>query len=599
MLDSVQSNIYKKFNSSSWLSNKHHCEQFFDWVTFYRRNMSVFIEHYMQISLYWYQIIWIYVLSIFPSTVIVAGRASAKSYIIAVFSCAKAILYPHSMVVVASSTKKQAALIVKEKIQKELLPRSKNLQREILKIKDNANDIEVVFRNGSSIVVVPASDNARGYRSTVLILEEFRMIKKEIVDGILKPFQIARPAEFRQKIDYTDNQDLIEEPINIAISSSWRTTHWMWKYTKDAVVALFNDESSCVLATDYSIALKHGIKTKKQLIEDKRTFDPITWRIEYENEMLRENTKAYFTYDMLAKNQNTKRAFYPKKSHDIINRKKNQYFSIPKLPNEIRIVSCDIAFVNKTANDNSCYSCIRLLPESTTYTSSSVDGKTTEVKTGYRRIVPYIEANKGGDVDVQAIRIKQLYYGFDADYVVLDMRNGGIVLYDRLAKVLYDETFDVEYPAWRCFNDQSIAERITVAGAIENVFAISATQKLNSEIAISMREVLLSTKIDLLMNLSDVTDYLQEKIPEYSSSADADDIVFYERPYLETQALIAEMVALEYELGEQTNVIKISEVGSNTKDRYTSVSYGSYFASLLEHDLLSDSSDYEYSTLIN
>ena len=37
----------------------------------------------------------------------------------------------------------------------------------------------------------------------------------------------------------------------------------------------------------------------------------------------------------------------------------------------------------------------------------------------------------------------------------------------------------------------------------------------------------------------------------------------------------------------------------NTKDRYTSLSYGNWFASLLEQDLLSDTSDCDYVVLAN
>ena len=97
-------------------------------------------------------------MNIYISVVIIAGRASAKSFVIAIFSCAKAILYPNTKVVVASGSKKQASLIVKEKIQKELMPKSENLRREIKKITTNANDIEVTFHNGSSIVVVVAGE---------------------------------------------------------------------------------------------------------------------------------------------------------------------------------------------------------------------------------------------------------------------------------------------------------------------------------------------------------------------------------------------------------------------------------------------------------
>jgi len=605
-LDNYQKNVFKNFPPHSWLSSKTNYERIIDWITFYRRNIPVFVEHYLGIPLHWYQIIWLYLLNIYISVVIIAGRASAKSFVIAIFSCAKAILYPNTKVVVASGSKKQASLIVKEKIQKELMPKSENLRREIKKITTNANDIEVTFHNGSSIVVVVAGEGALGYRSTVLIFEEFKRIDKYIVDKVLKPFQMARPAQFRTNekceqygVKYRENDEFLEEAVNIYISSAAPTSHWMGKLLKDTISSKYKDNTSCMLATDYSIALKHAIKTRAQLIEAKRTTDPITWREEYENEMLREGANAYFTYGLLTKNQTNKKAFYPRRYEDVRNKKKNPY-SIPKQNGEIRIVACDMAFIERSnKNDNSCFTCIRALPESITYESSNIDGKTIEIKSGYRRIPSYIEANPGSDVDKQAIRIKQLYYDFEADYVVLDTRNGGILTYDRLAKVLYDEDRDCEYPAWRCMNDDDIAKRVNVSGAVENVFAINASQKLNNDIAISLRNILDSQMIDLLVNFDEAKDILESNIPEYLASPDSDVMSFYERPYLETQALVNEMMSLEYTRNEQTGVITLYETGSNTKDRYVSLAYGNYFISLLEQDLISDNSDYDFEPLIN
>lgn len=606
MLDSYQKIVYKKFPSTSWLSNKNNYERIIDWITFYRRNIPVFVEHYLKIPLHWYQIIWLYILNSFISVVIIAGRASAKSYVIAIFSCAKCILYPNTKIVCASGTKGQAALIVKEKIQKELLPKSENLRREISKITTNVNNIEVTFHNGSSFVVVVGSEDALGYRSTVLIFEEFKRIKKYIVDKVLKPFQMTRPAEFRTNeeceqygVKYRENPEFWEEAVNIYISSAAPTSSWMGKLLKDTVKSRYSDGTSCMLATDYSIALKHAIKTRAQLIEAKRSTDPITWREEYENEMLREGANAYFQYGLLTRVQNNKKAFYPRISGDVRNKKKNPYF-IPKQNGEIRVLSCDMAFIERAnKNDNSCFTCIRALPESITYESSNIDGKSVEVKNGYRRIPSYIEANPGSDVDKQAIRIKQLYYDFETDYLVLDTRNGGLLVYDRLAKVLYDEERDCEYPAWKCMNDPDIAKRVNVVGAIENVFAINASQKLNNDIAVSLRTIFETQMIDLLVNFDVAKDTLESHIPEYLSSPDPEVMAFYERPYLETQALVNEMMSLEYTRNEQTGIITLFETGSNTKDRYVSLAYGNYFISLLEQDLVSDNSDYDYEVLIN
>lgn len=601
MLDAYQNTVHKKFPLTSWLSNKNNFERIIDWITFYRRNIPVFVEHYLGLSLHWYQIIWLYILNSFKTIVIIAGRASAKSYVIAIFSCAKCILYPNTKVVIASGTKKQAGLIVKEKIQKELIPKSENLRREIKKISTNQNDIEVVFHNGSSIVVVVGDENALGYRSTILIFEEFKRIKKYVVDKVLKPFQMTRPIQFmtaeeceRYGVKYRDNKDFIEESTNIYISSAAPTSHWMGKLLKDTVKSKFTDGLSCMLATDYSIALKHTIKTVNDLIEAKRSTDPITWREEYENEMLRENANAYFTYGLLTKNQINKRAFFPRQHYDVRSKRKNPH-SIPKQAGEIRIVSCDMAFIERAnKNDNSCFTCIRALPESITYESSNVDGKRVEVKNGYRRILSYIEANPGSDVDKQAIRIKQLFYDFEADYLVLDLRNGGVLVYDRLAKVLYDEERDCEYPAWKCMNDEVIAKRVNVSGAMENVFVINATSKLNNDIAIEIRDILVSQMLDLLVNLDAADDTLQKNISEYTTTTDPQEKLFYERPYVETQALINEMVSLEYVKNEETGVVKLFETGSDTKDRYVSLAYGSHFIGLLEKDLLSNDSDFDF-----
>ena len=77
------------------------------------------------------------------------------------------------------------------------------------------------------------------------------------------------------------------------------------------------------------------------------------------------------------------------------------------------------AVVTNDKNDNSIFTCIRALPESTTHTLAD---KSLEINKGYRRQVCYIESIQGGDIDRQSLRIRQLFEDFEADYIVLDMR---------------------------------------------------------------------------------------------------------------------------------------------------------------------------------
>jgi hypothetical protein len=174
------------------------------------------------------------------------------------------------------------------------------------------------------------------------------------------------------------------------------------------------------------------------------------------------------------------------------------------------------------------------------------------------------------------------------------MRNGGINVYDLLAKVIYDEERDKEYRPWVCFNDEKTAERIKASSALPVVFSVIASQKLNSDIAQEFRLSLAENKINFLIGFNEAVEEILPKISDYVESTNVNDQLFYEAPFLDTQELISESVSLTYEKKPQTDIIVISEQGSNRKDRYTSVSYGNYFASLLEQDLLSDSSEYDF-----
>jgi len=598
--DDKQGELFKKFPQSSFLSSEKNVDHIILWVTFFRRNLHRFATDYLGIKLHLYQIIMLYIMGINNFFVVVASRASAKSFVIALYACCMCILYPNSKVVICSATKGQSKLIVSEKIQKELMAMSPVLCKEIENIKVGTNETLVNFFNHSTITVVPASDNARGFRSTILVREEFRMIKKSIDDSVLSPFQMVRQAPYLSDPYYSEINELIEESKDVYITSSWydNGSSWMWGIVDQAYSNMMKGEKQTLLAFDESVALKHKIKTMKYFQTEKKKQDPLTWDLEFMNKRLKENTSAFFSYSLMQENQRNKQPFYPRSLIDFKMGKKNPY-AIPKQLDEIRIVACDMAFVKGDTNDNSIFSCIRLLPETSKYI---IEGTEQTVSSGYRRIVSYMQAVQGGDTDVQALKIRQLYEDFNADYIVLDTRNAGISIYDKLAKFMYDEERGVEYSPLRCMDveeNKNLYDRIQVPGAKECIYAISASQNLNSAIALDFKSVLESKKIDLLVNLNQAEEEILPNIKEYISSPDAMEQIFYEQPFLETQELISETIGLVYERKEQTGVIVIREQGNNRKDRYTSVSYGSYFATKLEKDLTTKSEEYDYDVFVD
>ena len=594
--DKNQLELYKKFPSTHYLSNPNNVLHIIAWCTFWRRNLHLFVRDYLKLKLYPYQQIAIYEMGISNFICMIASRNDAKSFIIALYACCRCILYPGTIFVIGSATKGQAKLMVSAKIQDELMEWSSALKSEISDISISINDINVKFRNSSKIVVYTANDNARGNRSHASCREEFRQIDKKIEDSVISPFQTVRNRPYMLNDFYGENKILQEDPVDIFISSSWISDgNWMWGIVDQSFNGMLKNDGSILLTFDESITLKHHLKTMKQMKREKKKQDPVTWKTEFLNLKVKDSMSSYFTYSMLMGRQVLKHVFYPRKTTDVRLGKKNKY-AIPKLDNEVRVISCDIAFVAGAKNDNSVYSFVRGIPETMTYVN---DDNIVEVTNGYRRQYPYIESNQIGDTTLQAIRIRQLFEDTDSDYIVLDCRNGGLQILYALQKVLYDEERGIEYKPISCMNNEEYAKTCSDPNAKKCIYAINATQNLNSDIAISFRKNLNEGKIDFLVNFNTAKEDILSSNKEYLVTTDLDEQIEYERPFLETQAMISECAELQYEKMAQTGAIRISEQGNKRKDRYTSCSYANYFLDQLELDMLGSNSDYDFGIFVN
>ena len=280
---------------------------------------------------------------------------------------------------------------------------SPNLRREIKKISTSQNSIEVVFHNGSSFIASVAGEQARGIRSTILITDEFRLVKKSILDSILSPTEISRPTPYTMIKKY---EHLKEEPREIYLSSAYYKSHWMYDLIIQAMKGSYKGDS-VLFATDYALTLKHGIRTKKQLIREKSKLDSTTFDMEYNNLMIGGSENQYYSFDLISNAQKIKKAWYPKTLEEYFDNKKNRFGDIKKQAGEVRIVSMDIAMsksTKKIENDLTVIKYIRALP----------------IREKYERQEVYTEAFEGVDIDRQAIRVRQIMEDFDADYCVFD-----------------------------------------------------------------------------------------------------------------------------------------------------------------------------------
>lgn len=507
-----------------------------------------------------------------PLVVLLCARAVSKSFVCSVYAVSVCILYPNSKVLVTALTKKQGGLLITEKVEKELMVMSPNLKREIKKISTGQNSIEVIFHNGSSFIAGVAGEQSRGLRSTVLIIDEFRLVSKEILDSVLSPTEIIRPTEYTKKPEYAHLQ---EEPREIFLSSAFFKSHWMWSLIKSSAVGSYKGDSIC-FATDYSVTLKHGIRTKRQMLREKAKLDSTTFDMEYNNFMVGGSSDQYYSFELIANSQKIKKAWYPKTLDEYVDNKRTRFGDIKKQVGEIRIVSMDIALSKSTKsvkNDLTVVKCIRALQSGERYERQEV----------------YIEAFEGMEIDKQAIRIRQVMEDFGADYFVFDGRTYGTNLVDSMAKVLYDDERDKEYVPIKVFNYDALADRCKNPNASPIMWAFIGGADTNHAMHTTMLGSLKDGKYKMLIsNMSCREQYLLEK-REYNL-ASPDEKARYELPYMYSDLTLNEMVNLNKEF-IQGGKIKLSEPNTGTKDKYVASAMANLFIQELETNLTKKETD--------
>lgn len=532
------------------------------WTSFYRLNIHRFVEHYFQMDLYLFQKILLYFMNLNTYFMLVAARGLSKSYMIAVFACARACLYPNTKIIIASGIKKQATLIITEKIEKELM-QFPNIAREIKQIKSSANDSTVIFHNGSTIEAVTSSENSRGYRGNILILEEFRLINENILNTVLKPFlNVYRQPPYLKKEKY---KHLTEENIELYISSAYFSSHWMQKAMESARDMMLRGRDTVIFSMDYLTSIHHGLLSEKRIQDDMQNsnFDEISFHMEYKNLMYGQNENAIFALEDITKNRLLKNVFYPIKNieyQDVKNKKKEKL-----IDGEIRVMAVDIALMGGSNNDNTIITCVRLIPNGDTFL----------------RKVSYMESIEGGHSEDQAIRIKQIFEDFQASYCAIDTHGNGMSIHDALVKVQYDEERDVEYDAWCAYNDEEMRRRAKTPNPLPVIFSIKAGARLNHEMTTSLRANLRNSNIELPITEMEAKELLADK--KYYEEASLEEKTQLILPYIQTTLLVNELVNLDHEI--VGGFIKISEKSGQRKDRFSSLSFANHLAKTLENKL--------------
>lgn len=539
-------------------------------AAYYKYNPHRFAEDYLHLTLKLFQKILIVMMNLCTSFVFIACRGIGKTFLIAIFCCVRAILYPGTKIVVASGTRGQA-LNVLEKIMLELVPRSPELALELdnRQTKINGTDAMVVFKNGSFIKVVTAGDSARGNRANILILDEFRLIRKDTVDTILRKFLTNQRMPTYSELTKEEREAEYAKERNktLYLSSAYFSDHWSYQKCIDNFKFMLDENrSDFVCGLPYQLSILEGLLRADDVADQmaETDFSEVKWSMEMEALFYGSAEDAFFDFDSISKNRQIKYPMLPARLAGKLGNDK--LVRIPaKLQGEMRILSADIALMSSKRHKNDATSIfINVLKptKSGRYTSNIV----------------FADGQEGLRTEEQALSIRKLYDEFACDYIVLDTNGLGLGVYDCLAREIVDPETGEIYPALSCCNDKAMADRCTVQNAEKVIWSIKASAAMNSECAFLLREGFRSGKIRLLVSEYDADELLGE-IKGYSN-LESNEKILIELPYIHTTLLVDELVKLQHDTSE--NRVRIYERSGMRKDRYSSLSYNYYVATQLE-----------------
>lgn len=463
----------------------------------------------------------------------------------------------------------------------ELKPNSPELAAEIDEKETtiNGTKAQIVFKNTSYIKVVTAADSARGNRANLLLLDEFRMISKDVIDTILRKFLTQRRMPRYENLTPAERKDEYSKEKNkvMYLSSAYFVDHWSYLKCTDTCKFMLDDtKRQFICGLPYQLSITEGLLDQDLVIDEmaETDFSEIKFSMEYEALWYGNTNGSFFDYNSISKNRKIKYPMMPARQAAKLGNSQNVRI-VPKQNGELRILSADIALMSSKKHDNDASSIFinQLLPtKAGRYTSNII----------------YTDECEGLRTDDQALLIRRLFDEFICDYLVLDCNGLGLGVYDCLSKEIVDTSTGEIYPALSCCNNTEMAARCTDPNADKVVWSIKASAQFNSDCAFLLRESFRSGRIRLLCTEYEAEEYLAD-IKAYSSLSAAEKMQVL-MPYINTTLLVDELTKLQHE--ESGGKIRVYERSGMRKDRYSGLSYNNYVALQIESRLIKKQSNY-------
>ena len=525
------------------------------YISFWREYPDIFVDFLVrgtheevkdgEFKFYFYQRVFLraamrhqYLYAVFP-------RAYSKSFLSVMVLMCKCILYPRCKLFVTSGGKEQAAGIVKEKVQEicTLIPAFKNeidwSRGVTLEGKDYC---KYVFKNGSYFDNIAARESSRGKRRHGGLIEECVGVDGTILSEVIIPtMNVSRMC--------MDGSTHPEEQLNksqiYVTTAGWKNTFPYDKLIQLLVWQIVKPEKSMILGGTYRIPVLVKLLDKNFIRDLKMdgTFNESSFDREYESKWSGTVEDAFFNAEVFDRNRILKQPEYESSGRS----SKSSFY----------ILSADVG--RKGCDTVVCaFKC------------------TPQPQGASIKSLVNIYTLSDEHFEDQSIKLKKLFYKYNAKRLIIDANGMGIGLLDYLIKPQIDPDTGDTFPDFGVYNDDDgyYKKYRTTNCEQDAIYQIKANAPINTEAHANARSQLSSGKVKMLIDerVAKVklmgTKVGQNMKPEERAE--------YLKPFTLTSILKEEMMNLREE-NEGVNIILKQANRGVRKDKFSAFEYGLYY----------------------
>lgn len=522
-------------------------------IAFYREYPDIFIDQIKgpdcPFKFYFYQRIFLrivmrhrYVYATFP-------RAYSKSFLTMMALFIRCILYPNSHLFVTTGGKEQAASITIAKIEEicHLIPALEseiNWDRGVSK--KSKNDVKYIFKNGSVIDILAASERSRGQRRTGGVMEECVSIDQTILNEVIIPTTNVD----RLLSDGTRHK---EEKVNKSqvyiTTAGWKNSFAFEKLIELLIQSILDPDNVMIMGGTYETPVTEGLLDEDfvDTLKLNGTYQEDSFDREYRSKWSGDVENAFYSSEKFEKYRVLLQPEYEYSGRS----NKNAYYILGV---DVGRIGCTTEVCVFKVNPQPQGSALKSLVNIYTYDAE------------------HFEA--------QAIHIKKLYYKYKARAIAIDANGLGVGLIDFMTLQQVDPETGDTLPAFGVEGgtyEEAKEQYKKVRGVdVEEdaLYLIKANSPINTEAYSYAQTQMSGGKIKFLIDEVQARTKLmstrggQNMEPEQRNE--------YLQPFQYTTILKNQMLNLVQENDGSNIILKQSNRGIK-KDKFSAFIYGLYW----------------------